>query len=312
MGNTSVTHSIIIPCFNERESVPELLPKLVAVMERLGKPFELIVVDDGSTDGTFEELERFREREKRLKIIQFRRNLGKSAALSEGFRLAQGELIVTIDADLQNDPEDIPRLLAKLDEGYDVVSGWKKDRKDTLDRSFVSRIFNALIRRLFRVNLHDINNGLKAYRRQVVREIEVYGQLYRFIMLFAAVRGFRVTELVVSHVPRKYGKSKYGFGRLHRTFFDLMTVYFLARYRQSPLHFFGPAGLLLFLIGFGFGIYLTILKLQGQSIGGRPLLILAVLLILVGLQLIFTGLIAELLVRLSFRGEQYPIKRILQ
>ena len=226
--------------------------------------------------------------------MRLRRNFGKAAALQAGFEEAQGEIVVTIDGDLQDDPSEIPRLLAKLDEGFDLVSGWKTKRRDPLSRRIPSRIFNAVTGRLSGLRLHDLNCGLKAYRAEVVRGLRIYGELHRFIPVLAHYRGFRVAELPVNHRPREHGRSRYGMERYVRGFLDLLTVTFMGRYRHRPLHLFGGLGLLLGAIGTLLLGYLTVLKLMGEAIGHRPLLTLGVLLVVVGVQLVSLGLVSEL------------------
>ena len=286
--------SVVVPLYNEERSIALLYGELQAALEPLAASWEAVFVDDGSSDGSFAALTRLHAEHANVRVVRLRRNFGKAAALAAGFAQAAGEVIVTIDADLQDDPAEIPRLLAKLDEGFDVVSGWKARRRDPLRRRVLSRIFNAVTGRLAGVRLHDMNCGLKAYRGDVAKGLRLYGELHRFIPVLAHYAGYRVGELPVNHRPRGHGRSRYGLERYVRGFFDFLTVSFLSRYRYRPLHLFGSLGLTLGLGGLGVLVYLTALKLTGEAIGHRPLLILGVLLVVVGLQFFSLGLISEL------------------
>jgi dolichol-phosphate mannosyltransferase len=286
--------SVVVPVFNEERSVALLYEELQAALDPLDEPWEALYVDDGSTDDTFGALTRLHARSENVRVIRLRRNFGKAAALAAGFAQASGETIVTIDGDLQDDPAEIPRLLAKLAEGFDLVSGWKTRRRDPVTRRVPSRIFNWTASRIAGVRLHDMNCGLKAYRAEVVHGLTLYGELHRFIPVLAHERGYRVGELPVNHRPREHGRSRYGLERYLRGFLDLLTVTFIGRYRQRPLHLFGGLGLGLALIGFVVLVYLTIVKLAGHAIGERPLLTLGVLLVVVGLQFFSLGLLGEL------------------
>jgi glycosyltransferase involved in cell wall biosynthesis len=287
--------SIVIPLHNEERSIALLYEELQAALEPLGEEWETVFVDDGSVDGSFAALTRLHEAHENVRVVRLRRNFGKATALAAGFGQAGGETVVTIDADLQDDPAEIPRLLVKLDEGFDLVSGWKTRRRDPLRRRVLSRIFNWVTGRVSGLRLHDMNCGLKAYRADVVRGMPLYGELHRFIPVLAQYRGFRVAELPVNHRPREHGRSRYGVERYVRGFLDLLTVSFIGRYQHRPLHLFGGLGLVLGLIGFAILVYLTIVKALGHSIGERPLLTLGVLLVVVGLQFFSLGLISEML-----------------
>jgi glycosyltransferase involved in cell wall biosynthesis len=286
--------SVVVPVHNEECSVALLLDEIASALEPLGREWEAVFVDDGSTDGSFAALTRLHAAHDNVRVVRLRRNFGKATALAAGFEEAAGELVVTIDADLQDDPAEIPRLLAKLDEGFDLVSGWKARRRDPWSRRVLSRIFNAATRRLSGVRLHDMNCGLKAYRAEAVRGLSLYGELHRFLPVLAHQRGFRIAELPVNHRPRAHGRSRYGLERYLRGFFDLLTVAFIGRYRQRPLHLFGGLGLVLGALGSAILVYLTIVKLGGAAIGHRPLLTLGVLLVVVGMQFFSLGLIGEL------------------
>jgi glycosyltransferase involved in cell wall biosynthesis len=287
--------SVVVPVCNEERSVALLYDELRSALEPLGREWEAIFVDDGSTDGSFAALTRLHAAVDNVRVVRLRRNFGKAAALVAGFDQAQGDTIVTLDADLQDDPAEIPRLLAKLDEGFDLVSGWKTRRRDPLSRRVLSRIFNAVTSRLSGVRLHDMNSGLKAYRAEVVHGLRIYGELHRFIPVLAHYRGFRIAELGVNHRPREHGRSRYGVERYLRGFLDLLTVSFIGRYRQRPLHLFGGLGLVLGLAGIAILVYLTVLKATGHAIGERPLLTLGVLLVVVGMQFFSLGLISEMI-----------------
>jgi dolichol-phosphate mannosyltransferase len=280
---------------NEERSVALLYDELEAALQPLGEEWEAVFVDDGSTDGSFAALTRLHAGHDNVRVIRLRRNFGKAAALATGFDNASGETVVTIDGDLQDDPAEIPRLLAKLAEGYDLVSGWKTHRRDPLRRRIPSRIFNWVTGRVSGLRLHDLNCGLKAYRAEVVQGMRLYGELHRFIPVLAHYRGFRATEIPVNHRPREHGRSRYGVERYIRGFLDLLTVSFIGRYRHRPLHLFGGLGLVLGTIGFVVLTYLTVLKALGHAIGDRPLLTLGVLLVVVGLQFFSLGLISEML-----------------
>jgi len=295
--------SVVIPAYNEEENVPILYEKLKKVLDGLGQDYEIIFVDDGSTDGTYQRLKQLAEKDSRLKVIRFKRNYGQTAAMSAGFEHAKGDVIITLDADLQNDPEDIPLLLEKLKEGYHVVSGWRKDRKDPfLSRKLPSMVANWLISKITGVHLHDYGCTLKAYRAEVVKDLELFGDMHRFLPALTKRRGAKITEVVVRHHPRMFGKSKYGIGRTVRVLLDIMLVKFLNEYINKPLYMFGSVGFLLLGLGLFSLFYLIFLKLfLEEPIGRRPLLILSVLLILAGIQLISTGLLAELLVRIYYR-----------
>jgi glycosyltransferase involved in cell wall biosynthesis len=285
--------SVVVPVHNEEESVAPLLDELAVALDE--HDWEAIFVDDGSTDGTFAALTRLHDERANVRVVRLRRNFGKAAALAAGFAHAGGEIVITIDGDGQDDPAEIPRLLAKLDEGFDLVSGWKTRRRDPLARRALSRVFNAATSRLSGLRLHDMNCGLKVYRAEVVRDVNLYGELHRFLPVLAHYEGYRVAELPVNHRPRAHGRSRYGLERYLRGFLDLLTVSFMGRYRHRPLHLFGGLGLLLGLAGAVVLAYLTALKLAGEAIGHRPLLTLGVLLVVVGMQFFSLGLISELL-----------------
>jgi glycosyltransferase involved in cell wall biosynthesis len=268
------------------------------VLAELDRSWEIVFVDDGSTDGGDAELIALARDDERIVNVRLRRNSGKAAALEAGFRRASGRMLVTMDADLQDDPQSIPGLIAKLDEGFDLVSGWKLRRRDPWSRRMLSKIFNGVTGKLTGVALHDMNCGIKAYRAEVVRDLTLYGDLHRFIPVLAHQRGFRVAELPVNHRPREHGRSRYGLERLFRGFYDLLTVLFLGRFRHRPLHLFGGVGLLMTFAGFVICTYMTALWFGGSGIGQRPLLTLGVLLIVVGVQFLFMGFLGELMTSL--------------
>ena len=300
--------SIVIPLYNEEENVEQLYTQLKAALEGVGREYEIIIVDDGSTDGSFDILKRLHEGDERLKVIRFRRNFGQTAAFAAGFDRSQGQVVITLDADLQNDPADIPLLLEKIEEGYDVVSGWRLHRQDPfLTRRLPSMIANWLISKVTGVHLHDYGCSLKAYRREVVKNVQLYGELHRFIPAIASWMGVSVAEVPVRHYSRRFGKSKYGLSRTARVMLDLLTVRFLLSYSTRPIHIFGGLGLISFVGGIGLGGYLSFVKFAlGQKIGDRPLLLLAILLMVMGVQLISMGLLGELVVRTYYEALDKP------
>ena len=302
--------SIVIPVFDEEGSLRELHGKLTGVLEGMKRSYELIFVDDGSRDASLDILSEIFEADPRVRVLSFRTNYGKSAALSVGFDEACGDIIVTIDADLQDDPAEIPRLVEKMEEGYDLVSGWKVNRKDPVSKTIPSKLFNAVTKWVTGLKIHDMNCGLKAYRSYVTEHLKVYGQLHRFLPVFAHKAGFRVGEVAVKHHPRVHGKTKYGAGRFLHGFLDLITVVLLTGYTTSPLHFFGRIGIVFSLVGFGINCYLTWLRFSFGNIQGKhPLLMLGVLLMILGFQMISTGLLAEYIAMIGNRGrDQYSIK----
>jgi glycosyltransferase involved in cell wall biosynthesis len=287
--------SVVIPLLNEEATLEQVYSELDAALAALALDWEVVFVDDGSTDGSYRELVRLHAAHLNVRVVQLRRNFGKAAALAAGIEVAAGEVIVTMDADLQDDPAEIPNLLAKLDEGYDVVSGWKCDRHDPFVRRFVSRIYNTATRLATGVKLHDMNCGLKAYRAEVFEHVHLYGERHRFVPVLAHHLGFSVAELPVNHRARTNGHSRFGIERYLRAPFDLLTIVFLGRYRQRPLHLFGGVGVSACLAGVVILGYLTVDKIGGAGIGGRPLLLLGVLLVVVGVQFLSLGLIGEML-----------------
>lgn len=303
--------SIVIPLFNEEQSIHELVQSVSSALS--GKwNFEYVFVDDGSTDESFAVLRKEKRTAKEhMTVVRFRKNSGKSMALAEGFSRVRGDVVVTMDADLQDDPNEIPRLIRMLDGGYDLVVGWKKKRHDAKDRLVLTRIFNGIVSRIFRLDLHDMNCGLKVMRREVADEIEVYGELHRFVPVLASTKGFRVGESAVIHHPRKYGSSKFGFERILRAPFDLASTMFLARFRTRPLQMFGSWGALFISVGGIALAYLSVVHFMGESIGRRPLLLMGILFILFGIQLVSTGLLAELVTGATIRREKRPVTEVL-
>ncbi len=302
--------SIVIPAYNEEDSLKPLAVELRKVFNEMRDyDFEVIVVDDGSTDNSLKVLNEIKKEDERFKIISFQKNYGKSAALSVGFKYATGDLIVTMDADLQDDPNEIPNLVKKIDEGYDLVSGWKKVRFDPFIKRYSSRVFNFVTSFMTGIKIHDFNCGLKIYRKDVTDSIKVYGEMHRYLPVLAHWNGFRVGEIVVKHHPRRYGKTKFGASRFLKGFLDLITILFTTRYLRRPLHFFGTIGFLLFLIGFGIDLYLAIeWAFYGAYLTNRPMLWLGILLILLGFQTIAIGLIGEMIAHHAQRVEDYHIK----
>ncbi len=307
--------SVVVPIFEEEESIPALQTQLTAALQALTCPFEIILVDDGSRDRSFELLRAWRDLDPdHVRVVRFRRNFGQTAAFVAGFDRARGEVVVTLDADLQNDPADIGRLLAKINEGYDVVSGWRVQRQDAaLSRRLPSQLANALISRVTGVALHDYGCSLKAYRRDVLQNIRLYGELHRFIPAIASWMGVSVAEIPVNHRARQFGRSKYNLSRTIRVILDLITVRFLLGYATRPLHVFGGIGLTVGVAGIVTGLYLTYLKLiLGQSIGSRPLLLLAVLLVMLGVQMLSIGLLGEMTMRTYYEAQNKPIYVVRQ
>lgn len=303
--------SIVIPVFNEVDSLPELHRELSEVLAE-SNDYEIIYVDDGSTDGTTEVLIDLATGDGSVKMVQLQRNYGKSAALSEGFKLAAGQAVVTMDGDLQDDPREIPRLVKKLEEGYDLVSGWKKERRDPASKRWPSKFFNLVTRLMTGVRIHDFNCGLKIYRLAVIKKLDIYGGRHRYIPALAGQQRFRIGELVVNHRPRTHGQSKYGGARFFHGFFDLITILFLNRYTQQPLHLFGLIGLTSFSLGFLVEVYVLYLK----YVLGEPfqkhlaLLVFGVMIIVIGIQFFSLGLLGEMIAR-SQQGHEVRVKRIL-
>lgn len=305
--------SVVIPLFNEEDNVAPLLQQLLGTLRPLGEAFELVLVDDGSTDGTPEALQRAAAEVPELVVVLLRRNYGQTPAMAAGFDTSRGEVIVTLDGDLQNDPADIPRILAQLREGYDLVSGWRHDRQDAeLSRKLPSRLANRLIGRVTGVRLHDYGCSLKAYRRELVADMNLYGELHRFLPALASIEGARIAEIKVNHRARRFGRSKYGIGRTFRVLMDLLTVWFMKRFLTRPMHWFGFAGLMAMVASGAFTVYLVGLKVVGEDIGNRPLLLLAVVLGLAGVQLFCMGLLGELLMRTYHESQHRPIYRVRQ
>jgi glycosyltransferase involved in cell wall biosynthesis len=307
--------SIIVPLFNEEESLESFYNELFKFLKELKEDFEIIFVDDGSIDNSLEILKKKAKENSKIKVFSFRRNLGKAEALTYGFIKARGDFIITLDADLQDKPSEIPKLLEKARSGIEVVSGWRKDRKDKSNMKIISRLFNFLISWLFDLHLHDLNCGLKVYTKEAAKSLRLYGGLHRFIPILAYEQGFTVDEVIVEHSPRKYGKSKYGFSKIWKDLPDMFTIAFLVKYGKRPLHFFGIVGGILAFIGILILSYLTILRFMGESIGRRPLLFFGMLLLLAGFQIFFTGFLADLMINISHSKKlldeetlHYPIK----
>jgi len=309
--------SIVIPVYNEEESVGRLYTGLNKTLSKLKIKYEVILIDDGSTDGTYKELKKINKKNSFYKIIRFRRNFGQTSAMSAGFHYSSGKVIITLDADLQNDPKDIPAILKKLDEGYDIVSGWRKERRDkAVSRRFPSIVANKIISRLSGVYLHDYGCTLKAYRKEVIENIELYGEMHRYIPAVASRMGVSVAEIPVTHHSRKYGKSKYGISRTIRVILDIITIKFLLSYSQRPIQIFGLLGLLSGSAGFSITAYLIIMRIFfNQSLADRPLFILSIFMIFIGIQLITMGLLAEINMRIYHEAQDKPtyvIRDIIQ
>ncbi|QNI92676.1 beta-glycosyltransferase/ family 2 [Synechococcus sp. BOUM118] len=309
--STPLDLSVVVPLYNEEESLPYLVEQLTDALRPSGERFELVLVNDGSSDRTAEVLEQLSHKVPELVAVLLRKNYGQTAAMAAGFDVAQGDVIVSLDGDLQNDPADIPMLLAKLQEGYDLVSGWRHQRQDAaLQRKLPSRIANRLIGRVTGVKLHDYGCSLKAYRREVLSDMRLYGELHRFLPALAFIEGARITEVKVNHRARQFGSSKYGIDRTFRVLMDLLTVWFMKRFLTRPMYVFGFGGLIAMLGSLLASSYLLVVKLMGGDIGNRPLLTLAVVLGLAGIQLFCFGLLGELLIRTYHESQGRPIYRI--
>lgn len=306
--------SIIIPIFNEEENLPILHGKVSEAMEAIGRDWELVLINDGSSDNSASVLDELADKDEQVKVVHFRRNFGQTAAMMAGVDFAKGDIIIPMDGDLQNDPADIPKLLEKLDEGYDVVSGWRKDRKDhPVKRNFVSRVANKLISKLSGVSLHDYGCSLKAYRKDVIKNVKLYGEMHRFIPIYASWHGARITEVPVTHHPRIHGVSKYGLERVVKVIFDLLVVKFLHQYAEKPMYIFGTAGLISLLVGFVSGIWALYLKFaEGISFIQTPLPLLVVLTTITGIICILLGLQAELIVRTYYESQNKSVYLVEQ
>ena len=309
--STPLDLSVVVPLYNEEESLPHLVEQLLQALRPSGERFELVLVNDGSSDRTAEVLAQLSHEVPELVAVLLRKNYGQTAAMAAGFDVARGEVIISLDGDLQNDPADIPMLLAKLREGYDLVSGWRHQRQDAaIQRKLPSRIANRLIGRVTGVRLHDYGCSLKAYRREVLADLRLYGELHRFLPALAFIEGARITEVKVNHRARQYGSSKYGIDRTFRVLMDLLTVWFMKRFLTRPMYVFGFGGLIAMLASVLASTYLLAVKLMGGDIGNRPLLTLAVVLGLAGIQLFCFGLLGELLIRTYHESQGRPIYRI--
>lgn len=304
--------SVVVPLYNEEDSLVELSVALKKVLDNMRCSWEVLFIDDGSTDSSYQKLQEIHRVNSRFKCLKFKRNYGKSSALQEGFKAAKGDYVITMDADLQDDPEEIPALIAKLNEGFDLVSGWKKVRHDPFIKKHTSKIFNGVTSMMVGLKLHDYNCGLKAYVRDVVKNVKVYGEMHRYIPALAHLSGFKVTEMAVTHHERKYGKTKYGLSRFFNGLFDLITVLFTTKYIKRPLHLFGFIGVLSFIAGTGILLYLTILKFfEATPISGRPLFFVGILMAIVGVQFFSIGLIGEMITKTSVENDNVIIDKTL-
>ncbi len=304
--------SVVVPLYNEEDSLVELSVALKKVLDNLRCGWEVLFIDDGSTDTSYQKLQEIHRVNSKFKCLKFKRNYGKSSALQEGFKAAKGDYVITMDADLQDDPEEIPALIAKLNEGFDLVSGWKKIRHDPFIKKHTSKLFNGVTSMMVGLKLHDYNCGLKAYVRDVVKNVKVYGEMHRYIPALAHLSGFRVTEMAVTHHERKYGKTKYGLSRFFNGLFDLITVLFTTKYIKRPLHLFGFIGVLSFMAGTGILLYLTILKFfESTPISGRPLFFVGILMAIVGVQFFSIGLIGEMITKTSVENDNVIIDKTL-
>jgi glycosyltransferase involved in cell wall biosynthesis len=302
--------SVVVPLFNERDSLTELHREIRAACRTAGMRYEAIYVDDGSTDGSFDVLQKLRRGDRSVRIVQLRKNFGKSEALAAGFEAASGDYVVTMDADLQDDPSEIPALISKLDEGWDLVSGWKKSRRDPVSKRWPSKFFNRTTSLLVGLRLHDYNCGLKAYRTEVVKTVKVYGELHRYIPALAKWEGFRVTEQVVHHRPRLYGKTKFGMSRFMNGMLDLITVVFLGKYTRRPLHLFGSMGMVFSLAGAGITLTLVVLRIsRSLFLSRRPLFFLGIMLLVIGIQFVSFGLLGEMITQSNASGRRNTVRR---
>ncbi len=313
MNNPSPDISVVIPLFNEEESLPELTEWIQRVMKNHGFSFEIILVDDGSKDKSWEVIERLSSAMEEIKGIRFQRNYGKSAALHEGFEAASGQVVITMDADLQDSPDEIPELYRLITEdGYDLISGWKRKRYDPISKTLPTKLFNWATRKMSGIYLHDFNCGLKAYKNEVIKSVEVFGEMHRYIPVLAKQAGFsKIGEKVVEHRARKYGTTKFGLERFVNGFLDLMSIVFLTRFGKRPMHFFGPMGILLFLGGFAIACYLVIAKFAflKYQMTDRPIFYLGLLCMILGTQLFMTGFLGELILRNSSERNNYLIRK---
>ncbi len=307
----TVDLSVVVPLLNEADSLVELHQRIVSAARSAGLSYEILFVDDGSRDNSYEIIRGLHRQDNNVRAIRFRSNYGKSAALSAGFKEVRGRYVITMDADLQDDPAEIPVLIAKLEEGYDLISGWKKVRHDPITKTWPSMLFNKVTAVMTGIPIHDFNCGLKAYRREVTQDIPVYGELHRYLPALAKWQGYRISEVAVQHHPRKHGSSKFGLSRFYRGFFDLLTVIFITRYLKRPMHLFGAIGTVSFAAGLGVCLHLTWLWWQGFAIGQRPLLLLGALLLIVGVQFFSIGLIGEMITNLKSDHDTYAIKERL-
>ncbi len=305
--------SFVIPVYDEEQSVPLLYEQLTTQLKKLGQSYEIIFIDDGSRDNSFKVIEELHRQDSAVKAIRFRRNFGKTPALMAGFQRCRGDIIFTMDADLQDDPAEIPAFLEKLNEGYDLVSGWKFPRLDPLSKTLPSKVFNTTVALTTGVTLHDMNCGFKAYRREVIDELRIYGELHRFIPVLAAGRGFRITEIKVQHHPRKYGVSKFGAKRFTRGFLDLLSVLFLTTYMRTPLRLFGTLGFLSFLIGFLIDLYVLGLKIfAGERISNHPVVFLGIVFMIFGVSMVLTGFQSEMIRFYNYQSRhEYSIRQVL-
>ena len=309
--------SVVVPVYNEEQSLRPLYDALTGALDRLGQSYEIVFVDDGSRDGSFATLKALHDQDQRVRVIRFRRNFGKTPALVAGFSHARGDIVFTMDADLQDDPEEMAKFLDKLDDGYDLVSGWKYPRHDPITKTFPSFFFNRMVSMTTGVRLHEINCGFKAYRREVLEDVKLYGELHRFIPVLAHERGFRVTEVKVRHHKRQYGKSKFGARRFLRGFLDLIMVLFLKQYLQTPLRLFGAIGLFSTVAGILVDLYVVLDRFlpfgSHEEIHNRPLLFVGILLLIFGISFILTGLQSEMIRHFAYRPtDEYSIRQVLE
>jgi len=308
--------SIVIPAYNEEKNIEPLYNELKEVLHSLNKEYEIIFIDDGSSDATFENIRKLHDKDKKVKIIKLRRNFGQTSAMDAGFKAASGKIIIAMDADLQNDPKDIPKLLNKINESYDVVCGWRKKRKDPLTKHITSRIANILRRLIINDKIHDSGCTLKAYKKECFEDLDLYGEMHRFIPALLKWKGFKITEIIVNHRARKFGKTKYSITRVLKGFLDMLVVKFWMQYSARPVHLFGGLGILFGFVGFVIALYLTILKLfYNIPIGNRPLLFLAGLLIIIGVQFVIFGFLADIMIKIYYSKEKikpYKIEKIIE